>query len=106
MRLRNLVISRQRVRTVSSRASTPKATTGSGSSSRAVRSEHTTVSEAVLVDTHRSYEHCRCEEFGLTAGMLVSALRDLGAGCTDNRRGGHGRWVCSRLDRVRRRYGK
>ena len=59
---------------------------------------------------------CKCEDVAhmagkrphvrghLHAGMPISELRDLGAGCTTGTGFNQG-WVCSRLDLVRRRCG-
>lgn len=47
-------------------------------------------------ETAREFPLCRCD---LRPGMDNDALRELGAGCT------HPRYVCSRLDAVRRRVG-
>lgn len=58
-------------------------------------------------------ERCRCEELGLRAGMPVKELIVLGSGCTGETMFGarlrparEPGWVCNRLDRIRRRYGK
>lgn len=51
---------------------------------------------AVLTDTRKTHPACRCE---LRATMTRGDLRALGAGCTA------GRWVCPRLDAVRRVLG-
>lgn len=65
------------------------------------------VSAEVLAETGEKHPECQCDKFGLAAGITMPELRDLGAGCTDGRNpGGHGRFVCPRLDKVRRRYGK
>lgn len=65
------------------------------------------VSAEVLAQTQR--DECKCEDPRHMAALGLSPLRvgtpvfqlvELGSGCTT------GRWVCSRLDRVRRAYGK
>jgi hypothetical protein len=107
MRLEGLTIDVQRVRTVSSRAEALKATSSNGSASNGGSGAYTTVSEAVLAETRRARDQCRCEELGLLMpGMPVAKLREIGSGCTTPRYEGHGHYICPRLDRVRRRYGK
>jgi len=73
------------------------------------------VSAEVLAETAERYDHCRCDEMGLVAGLPVRDLIELGSGCTGEtpsgvrgpykKRGSAGH-VCQRLDLVRRRYGK
>lgn len=61
------------------------------------------VSRAVLDAVLSTRPECRCDEYGLHAGMYVSELALLGSGCC-----GHGRapYVCPALDELRRRYGR
>lgn len=49
-----------------------------------------------IAETRKAHPRCRC---GLRAAMSREELRALGSGCTA------GRWVCPRLDQVRRRLG-
>lgn len=75
------------------------------------------VTPEVIAATREQYPDCRCSELGLAAGMRVNALVELEAGC----RGNPGRsrlsgepmshrdppgYVCERLNKVRRIYGK
>ncbi len=105
MILQGLTIDTQRVSNVVSRAEALKAASGSGSGSKRGRGQQGAVTEAVLVDTLREHDHCRCEELGLVPGLPVAQLRDLGAGCCDTRFDQSKGYVCGRLDRLRRRYG-
>lgn len=58
-----------------------------------------TVSLTDLVETKRNHPGCRCEEdHGLEVGMPKFKVSKLGTGCKE-------RWVCSRLDALRRRMG-
>jgi hypothetical protein len=83
------------------------------------RTPHTaTVSEAVLAETRARHPDCCCEEIGgygyhgritvLRVGMTMRELSELGSGCTDTRHAGNERvhGICTRLDTIRRRYGR
>ena len=91
------------------------AANGNGESSGSTRH----VTPEVLAATREDYPTCQCEELdpGLRAGMLVSELILLEEGCTGSRQRAwlsgsapsHSTppgWVCQRLDKVRRIYGK
>lgn len=65
------------------------------------------VTAEVLAET--ATPACRCHELGLVVGMPVADLLSLDSGCTgvDSPLSvGGGGWVCERLDKVRRRYGR
>lgn len=76
-----------------------------------------TISPAVIADTRTA--QCKCEDAEhmvdlvdvrgiMYPGMLTSELRDLGSGCTAMKRGAGlsaaVQGVCTRLDKLRRRY--
>jgi hypothetical protein len=64
----------------------------------------------VLADTLARYPGCNCHKLGLVAGVYVSDLHLLGAGCTTSLpdigrpRGTRPGYVCPRLDAIRRFY--
>lgn len=63
------------------------------------KSEGRVVTAQILQETAHYHKGCTCGELGLHEGMSIPELQKLGAGCTE------GRWVCPRLDAVRRRIG-
>lgn len=90
---------------------------GGGASSRNSRDGF--ITEAVLAETGTNYPGCKCEQLGLRAGVRITDMISLGAGCTASADrwltiGGQKFWVntggpghvCERLSAVRRTYNR
>lgn len=93
-------ISTRRLQEVLTRANVTTSTNGSGRASRTRRDGTVTISAAIIADTLTRYPTCTCEEtHDLRAGMTLFELQRLGSGCCD-------RWICPRLDAIRRAYGR
>ncbi len=58
----------------------------------------TRVDPIILETTATKYPECRCEDFGLHAGMTMRALSRLETGCTGPS------YACSRLVKIRNHY--
>lgn len=119
IKLKGMTISRSELEDVISRAETRKQQRESGESSGNRNQRNALISELVLASTLQQYPECKCEERGLRAGMSIVDAIDLGAGCTASdthweERDGVREWVsspgkgfvCPRLDKVRRIYGR
>lgn len=117
--LKGMTISRQELEDVINRAETRKQQRESGETGGSRRERNGVISELVLASTLNDYPTCRCEEHGLHAGMTVIDAIDLGAGCTASDThweeiNGTREWVsspgkgfvCPRLDKIRRTYGR
>lgn len=95
----HITINTQRLQEVISRADVTTSTNGSSPRARTAATSTAVVSEAVLADTLRRNPNCTCEDHGLRGDMTMLELQRLGSGCCD-------RFICPRLDSVRRAYGR
>lgn len=117
MKVKGLVISVAQVGRIMARGEAAKRSDENGGSRNGGgRQRDGFITEAVLAETLARYPGCRCTELGLQAGVRITDMISLGAGCCGSgdhvSLDGKQRWfvasgyVCQRLDAVRRVYGR